>query len=333
MVATAAVTTLVAPPAQAAAPTTTTPRLLSHSVTRALGGYITTMKYTNMQVRIYSSSGIASLKGAPKISTATMNGKVVHDGSGEVTIPGVSKTDMAAAVRAKAKTIPTDTAILHALGVSRADAAPMADLDRAPTSAGGASFHPLATAPASDPAPGELISADCADSVYDWNADIHNADGSRGGWMGHLHVCDNQYLVKNLGGGNWRLYDRYKASGSMHDFSTFNPDEVTGVLMGIHYSAYNYINDWSPDHSWTPNGCPSMSATLNVFGQSVTYTSTACSYSEGYYYGSNTYFETKWNGNGDGPSDGARSTWGHCDVQSPSNASATRGLLWHYWWE
>jgi hypothetical protein len=211
---------------------------------------------------------------------------------------------------------------LRALGVSEDASAPFHSLDQAPTaSRSGGGIRPMNT-----PGPAKIYDSSC----IDWAGDSGNL---------HVHDCDVQYKIWQdpANSMNWWMEDDSEASGTMHDTALFNPDEITGLLFGYDYSENNVISKWDPTQMVPRGQCTtettSVSKTLDGTTWTVSNSTKSCPEQEGLYELSNTRFTTKWDGEGNGPSDGSRSTVSVAAVHSPSNApGAVRWLRWHVWW-
>jgi hypothetical protein len=206
---------------------------------------------------------------------------------------------------------------LIALGVSSADAAPFLKM-QPPTRT--TAFQSMATSTTSAGLP-QLWNTKCVNVYFD-------------GSSGHLYGCDRQYKiwVNPNNSSDWYMQDQHVATATMHD-SSFLPDEVTGLKFGIAYSANNQIVNWDPIDTKDMGSCVTTTASVEAKGASISSSATECPETWGVFYIGPLNFTTKWDGQGSGPSDGARATHGVASVHNPPAATTDRNVPWTVWWD
>jgi len=185
--------------------------------------------------------------------------------------------------------------------------------------------------PIADPATMSPAVAAGSDQLYEHVCLIHYDDGG----LFHLYGCADTFHVWTDGrdSHHWGMETRFFGTGMMHDDS-FNADEVTGVVFGPGLHGGSSVSSFSPTEMHSLGSChnTTIGVTLGVFTLSDTHES--CPEKEGFYDVGPSWFKTKWDGDGDGPSDGGRTTHGVFSWYKPSGVDAhLRTLAYQYWWE
>lgn len=328
----------VVPIAGDAAAGAAVPKVAVRTVQKMTHGYITTTKNPDGSVvKVYDARGPVTMT-TPVVAQHTMQTKATaatdttttteYSAEGEITVPVTTKDSL------PPTDVPSDYDMLLAMGVSETDAAVFQVNAVGPiaTSGGGDTIQP---GPGPNVAPNATptVTANVtASSAQLWNRSC--VDFSVDGGRGHFHGCDDQYRVwvNPYNRTDWFMEDKHLATGTMHDTALFFKDKVTGVLFGVHYGAYNLMYNWQPSVTSPVGSCKSTTSSVSVKFYTVSNTATSCPEEWGVYTINNQTFTTKWNGKGNGPSDGARATHGVSSTHSPSSASATRGLPFKLWW-
>jgi hypothetical protein len=149
---------------------------------------------------------------------------------------------------------------------------------------------------------------------------------------GHAYGCDRTYKVGS-NGAVWYLTDKTHSSASMHDpRCILTCDHLIGNKFGVSYGNGNTMEDWKPGSSYPVGSCVTNTVTLSYKGVGVSSTATQCPETFGLYGVGTTYFSTKWDGGGGGPSDGSRETHAVDAVYDGANASPTAGVFGKVWW-
>jgi hypothetical protein len=172
--------------------------------------------------------------------------------------------------------------------------------------------------------------ASAAGSRTPWTAPICASKSSDGGRI-KLYGCDATYKV-GTSGAVWYLQDKFIATGTANDSAIFDPDDLTGVQFGVRYRAGNSLYNWAPTGRRPTGKCITTSESVTYVGVTTTQSSTECPQSYGLQTIDATQFTTKWDGDGDGPSQGSRSTTGVDSVHNGATASPYPSLVWRYWW-
>jgi hypothetical protein len=296
------------------------------TVTQAKGGYITKIAYPDgTVVKAYSSgpmhSAATSIRRTSR--TLTADGATVTENSlsGEL-VPDIAGPTGKAKQASSPSTSPSAYDQLIAMGVSPTEAAEFKDPPvPQPVASSGSTGSRAASSvtPNATTDSGELWDTSCIDADFD-------------GSHGHVHGCDWQYRVW-VNGADWYMQDYSLATGTMHDTALFNPDEITGLKFGIHYSAYNVIANWDPSDTKDMGNCTTTQVSVTIKLFNLSRSSTECPETWGVYTINNQTFTTKWDGKGNGPNDGARATHGAASVHSPPSAAPSRTLPWTVWWD
>jgi hypothetical protein len=135
-----------------------------------------------------------------------------------------------------------------------------------------------------------------------------------------------------VSGRTWFLTDSALSSATMHDTGCTFCDHLTGLKFGIQYGRGNLIKHWKPADTQPVGACVNNTVSLTYKGVGVSSSAQQCPESFGLYGVGNTYFSTKWNGNGHGPSDGARATHAVDAVNNGPGASPRPSVLYHIWY-
>lgn len=145
--------------------------------------------------------------------------------------------------------------------------------------------------------------------------------------------CDTEIRTKGYGTDTWYMNDKHLAAGSMHDTASFNPDEITGLKMGIQYKGNASIYTVAPSTTSPTGRCSTYDWQLFPAGVGVSQTEVHCPAKYGMYYWSQWTYETQWDGEGDGPHDGSRATAGVNGVTAPYQYGVSRSrTAWITWW-
>ena len=150
--------------------------------------------------------------------------------------------------------------------------------------------------------------------------------------MLHVYGCDSTYKVGSSGA-VWYLEDRFQASGTMHDGAIFNPDEITGLRFGVNYPSGNQIDTWQPSSTRPMGNCATVTLSLTYKGAGISSAQQECPETFGLYSVGSHYFTSKWDGQGSGPSNGARETHGVDGVYNGAGASPFPGVYYTVWYE
>lgn len=118
----------------------------------------------------------------------------------------------------------------------------------------------------------------------------------------------------------------------MHD-SGFFADEVTGLRFGVHYGSGNQVSTWQPASTKEMGSCYDVTVSLAYKGVGISSTQTECPETFGLYSVGSTYFTSKWDGQGSGPSNGSRETHGVDGVYNGASASPYPSVYYTAWWE
>lgn len=102
--------------------------------------------------------------------------------------------------------------------------------------------------------------------------------------------------------------------------------------VGDYYSRNNTLYKWSPSSTSELGSCKEQSVSVTVKTVTVSESSTVCPETFGPYDVDTRLFTSKWDGQGSGPSNGAREVHGVSGWHSPSNANPTRSIRYTYWW-
>lgn len=146
----------------------------------------------------------------------------------------------------------------------------------------------------------------------------------------HAYGCDQQFRVY-ANGGDWYMTDKFQATIVAHDTGYF-PDAATGLRFGDYYSRNNTLYKWSPSSTSELGSCKEQSVSVTVKTVTVSESSTVCPETFGPYDIDTRIFTSRWDGQGSGPSNGAREVHGVSGWHSPSNANPTRSIRYTYWW-
>lgn len=280
----------------------------SRTVTHTAHGYITTITEPNGDsTKVYAASPVtitASTTRTTTVHRADGTTRTLHGAGGKITPVWNGKK----LVRPSTITAYEE---LRAMGVSAADAAYVkrAD-DRLSGPLRGATATASST-PITQPA--------CVNRSYDSN-------------MLHLSGCDSTYQVGSSGA-VWYPEDRYEASATMHDYATINPDEVTGLKFGDQYGGGNSIYTWNPNSTRDMGSCTTVTVSIAYKGVGISASQPECPETFGLYYKSQYTFESKWDGQGSGPSNGSRAAEGVDGVYNGASANPYPGILYYVWWE
>ena len=288
------------------------------------GGYVTTVQYANGDsTSVYSTTPVAisSTIAGPDAGDTTTGDPLGTEVSGTVT-PDTSGLPI---VDGKA-TPPGDTITavdeLEALGVAPSDAVSFAGFDSSGPVKDTHGVGPGTThaTPAIGVSASQAYGPPLCTKSY--------GDGKRV----YMYGCDQAYRVY-MHGADWYLEDRYQASVVSHDQAIFNPDKVTGVVFGDQYASGNVLYDWSPNETVPKGSCTTTTSTVEVKNYSLSQSSQQCPETFGPYQFGTRIFTSKWDGQGDGPDDEARSVTGASAWHSPPTASPGRSLVWRFWYE
>lgn len=158
--------------------------------------------------------------------------------------------------------------------------------------------------------------------------------GSTDSGMLYVRGCDTEVRVKGYGSQTWWMTDRHLSAGTMHDGSSFNPDELTGLRFNIHYGSGANIYTVNPANTAPTGSCYQRTYSVMVQGLGTSETETVCPETFGMYYWSSWTYETKWDGQGSGPSNGSRSTAGVNGLYAyyRSGVSRIRSIGMYWWW-
>ena len=286
-------------------------------------GWVTTYRYANGDyVAVVDSLGPMEFRnttsavrpGPPRVS-ARATGRFSASG---LLVPIEASKENSPATAARHPMTPYQS--MRVLGLTRSEAAHF-QLHRPRVASSGRAMTAMTT-PVND---SMIYDVSCIDVSYD------------GGRL-HVHLCDTQYHVYTNPNNHldWWLEDDSEGTATMHDTAIINPDEVTGLLFGIQYGSNNKVFRWSPSTTVSLGNCTTQTTkvTTPVYaGQvEVDQTQKECPETFGVYAITNTKFASKWDGQGNGPSDGARSVIQDAAVHSPSNAAVPRSLPYTVWW-
>lgn len=281
----------------------------------AVGAMTTYTAPNGDTTQIYSSSGPATMNttvAAPQSATGAVQNAGSTMVGGSINVPE-TKTDTSVAP------IPSNAAVLKMMGVP-ANAAKDAAAKQA------ANNHVTATKTASVVRP-DTSATGSTRILHSSVCASHSSDGNKAG----MYSCWNQYIVYEYSATSWIMADNFYGSAWMHDTSWFNPDELTGFMLGTYYGSGNMITNWDPKQTSPTGSCHTKTTTINIAGQSFSDSYSACPETYGFYAGTYTHVLIKWNGNNSGPNDGSREVEGTAQVYSPPGASASRTIYWDYW--
>gem|GEM_PF-4651376 len=291
-------------------------------------GYITTMTTTGGQAQVYSLRGPAQIS----LTTQTANLASATDGATQlhqanVTINPVNPVAAANKLQSLATPIVnvSEADMVAALGADPATVSQFAKMDNAVSSAPvtpTASVTPTVSAVSTDTpvSLSQLYDRDCyGNSSFD-------------GTKASVYACWNQFLVYQ-NGGDWYFLDDFYSSGTMHDTGCYWwCDNFTGLYQAEAYVGGNQTYDWNPRDTVSGGSCLTKTINLGYNGVGVSTSYTQCPERSGLYSISALSMATKWDGGGDGPSNGARSTAGTLSMHNPPGVSPTRYYNIKWWW-
>jgi hypothetical protein len=272
------------------------------------GGYITTYTTTNGDVmNVYAATPVTVSVGAPTSQQVVVDGTTVTEHSANVIITPRGTFDKSAPL--PGLTISPYSALL-ALGVDSADAA---SFD------GSGAGAPTAVTPLTSAGGGTQIGPPaCASGSFDG---------------GHLKVygCD---VTRRVGtsGLVWYLTDATESSARMTDTGCVFCDHLTGLKFGVQYGSGNIIQSWRPAATNDVGACVTNTVSLTFHGVGVSETAQQCPATFGLYGIGSTYYSTKWDGKGHGPSNGARATHAVDGVYNGAVASPYPSVYYTVWW-
>ena len=286
------------------------------------GGYITTYRAVNGDITKVFAAMPASLSVEPTTSRqVTVNGKTVteHRGGVRITLRGtVDKPAILRAAPAFSGSMLSPYEELLAIG---ADPTNIASFARSSTMTDASSpLSPATSATVPRPSDGgvQIGPPACLDGTFD-------------NGKGHVDGCD---VTRKVGtsGSVWYLTDSTQSSGTMHDTGCINCDHLTGLKFGTQYGSGNTIQSWKPGGVADVGSCVQNTVSLSYQGAGVSSTATQCPETFGLYGKGITYYSTKWDGKGSGPSDGARDTHQVDGVYNGASASPYPGVFTSWWY-
>jgi len=282
-------------------PTSTSASAAAVATTTVLaqpGGYITTYTAANGDVtKVFAATPMTIIPDAPTSAKITASGVSATQHSGGVSMvptTALNKAQLSAQLAAIQPMSAYDE--LLALGADPADIAGFQDVGTTYSATETAKKKSGTASPYSNTGGGTQVSNPpaCVDQSFD-------------GGHGHVYGCDVTRRVATSGS-IWYLTDAIESSGSMHDTGCTFCDHITGLKFGNKYGSGNVIQDWNPSSTASIGSCHQTTFSLAYKGVGVSDTATNCPETYGLYSINSTSYSTKWDGKGNGPSDGSRST-------------------------
>ena len=281
------------------------------------GGYITTFTAPNGDVtKVFSAVPVTISRAADTSRQITANGSKLTEHAGGVAIRPVADVVNKAAIRLGSTLTPYEE--LLALGAAPADIASLSGLDDKAL----ASYEsPSLAMPATSNSGGgtQIGPPVCIDQDFD-------------GGHGHIYGCDVTRKVGTGANNVWYLTDATQSTGTMHDTGCFFCDHFTGLRFGTTYGSGNTIQSWKPTGTRDIGNCVKDTVSLQYKGVGVSSTGNQCPETFGVYTVSAKDYSTKWDGKGDGPSDGARDTHQVDGVYNGSTANPFPGVYADWWY-